>query len=73
MTADKLSVIKSPAIFHNTIKGISKNYYFFITSPLRGCLKSQFDCHIEFIEILTIKLIAFDKLRLTVLSRQPQG
>jgi DNA-dependent RNA polymerase auxiliary subunit epsilon len=38
---------------------------------IRGCLKSQFDCHIEFIEILTIKLIAFDKLRLTTLLRQP--
>ena len=37
----------------------------------RGCLKSQFGCHIELIEILTIKLIAFDKLRLTNLLRQP--
>ncbi len=26
----------------------------------RGCLKSQFGCHIELVEILTIKLIAFD-------------
>ena len=34
-------------------------------------VKSQFDCHIEFIEILAIKLIAFDKLRLTTLLRQP--
>jgi hypothetical protein len=28
-----------------------------------NCLKNQFDCHIEFVEILTIKLIAFDILR----------
>ena len=33
--------------------------------------KSQFGCHIEFTEILTTKLIAFDKLRLTTLLKQP--
>ncbi len=39
----------------------------------RGCLKSRIDCHIELAEILAINLIAFGKLRLTILLRQPLG
>src|ERR1044072_8528108 len=31
-----------------------------------GLSKNQFDCHIEFVEILTIKLSTFAKLRLTI-------
>jgi hypothetical protein len=46
-----------------------QSYYSFEIKT--DCRKSQFDCHIEFIEIQTIKLIAFDKLRLTILLRQP--
>ena len=43
----------------------------------RGCLKSRIDCHIVpiaigIVEILAINLIAFGKLRLTILLRQPQ-
>ena len=48
------------------------NYYCdWFNGHKKEAVKSQFDCHIEFIEILTIKLIAFDKLRLTILLRQP--
>jgi hypothetical protein len=37
----------------------------------KGHLKSRFDCHIELVEILAIKMTAFDKLRLTTLFGQP--
>jgi hypothetical protein len=37
----------------------------------KGILKNRFDCHIGLVEILAIKTIAFGKLRLTTLLRQP--
>jgi len=60
---------------------IKKGYGCFLTvrmktgmdaGGIKSCLKIQFDSHIEFIEILTIKQSAFDKLKLTIILMEPR-